>query len=156
MARVLIATDGSACAIGAARRALELLSPPDEVTILCVVDIRSEVAVGGMGLVGGEPLAGPFTGPGGVADLDGVLTAEADEAVRRTVAALGERGETCRRRVSHGDPASEIVRIADEGGYDLVVVGTHGSGFVKRVLVGSVSSHVVHHAQGPVLVIRGS
>lgn len=49
---------------------------------------------------------------------------------------------------------SEIVRIATDGGYDVIVVGSHGSGFVKRVLVGSVSGHVVHHATCPVLVVR--
>lgn len=154
MARVLIATDGSDCAIGAATTALSLLGSGAAVTVVCVVDIRSEVAVGGTGLLGAEPLAMPLADPGAAAELDSALTAEAHQAVERTVAALAEAGAACERLVTHGDPATDIVRVADEGGYDVVVVGSHGSGFVKRVLVGSVSSHVVHHAHCPVLVVR--
>jgi nucleotide-binding universal stress UspA family protein len=59
------------------------------------------------------------------------------------------------RRVVHGDPAIEICRVAEEGRFDLVVIGSHGSGFLKRVLLGSVSHHVLHHhASCPVLVVR--
>jgi nucleotide-binding universal stress UspA family protein len=57
--------------------------------------------------------------------------------------------------VVHGDPAIEICRVAEEGQFDLVVIGSHGSGFLKRVLLGSVSHHVLHHAPCPVLVVRG-
>ena len=35
-----------------------------------------------------------------------------------------------------------------------MVIGTHGHGWIKRVLMGSVSTHVLHHAPCPVLVIR--
>ena len=37
---------------------------------------------------------------------------------------------------------------------DVIVVGTHGHGWLKRVLIGSVSTHVLHHVACPVLVIR--
>ena len=37
---------------------------------------------------------------------------------------------------------------------DVVVVGSHGRGFIKRVVIGSVSEHVVRHCHAPVLVIR--
>lgn len=153
MARVLIATDGSDLAIAAARRAVALLAAPDELTVLGVVDVRSEVAVSGTGLLGAEPLAMPLADPAAAAELDDALTDEARQGVERTIAALG--GLAATPLVTHGDPASEIVRVAEDGGYDLVVVGSHGSGFVKRVLVGSVSNHVVHHAPCPVLVVRG-
>jgi nucleotide-binding universal stress UspA family protein len=151
--KVLIATDGSDCAIGAARRALQLLAPDAELTILSVVDVRSEVAVGGTGLLGAEPLAMPMADPSVAAELDEALTEGARDAVQRTLDALGTdvRADVL---VAHGDPATEIVRVADEGRYDAIVVGSHGSGFVKRVLVGSVSGHVVHHATCPVLVVR--
>jgi nucleotide-binding universal stress UspA family protein len=151
--KVLIATDGSDCAIGAARRALTLLAADAEVTILSVVDVRSEVAVGGTGLLGAEPLAMPMADPSVAAELDEALTEGARDAVQRTLGALGGdvRADVL---VAHGDPATEIVRVAEDGGYDAIVVGSHGSGFVKRVLVGSVSGHVVHHATCPVLVVR--
>jgi nucleotide-binding universal stress UspA family protein len=154
MSKVLIATDGSDCAIGAARTAMSLFAPGSDLTVLSVVDVRAEVAVGGTGLLGAEPLAMPMADPTVAAELDEALTEGARDAVQRTVAALGERGVQPQVLVAHGDPATEIVRVAEDGNYDVVVVGSHGAGFLKRVLVGSVSNHVVHHATCPVLVVR--
>ena len=153
MARVLIATDGSECALHAARTAVTLLRP-EAVTVLSVVDVRSEVAVTGTGLLGAEPLAMPLADPGAAAELDDALTADARASVERTASGLGGGDLQVDRVVAHGDPATEIVRVAEDGGFDVVVVGSHGSGFVKRVLVGSVSNHVVHHSTRPVLVVR--
>ena len=74
------------------------------------------------------------------------------EAIRSGV--LKALGRPAERRVVHGDPAIEICRVAEEGRFDLVVIGSHGSGFLKQVLLGSVSHHVLHHAPCPVLVVR--
>jgi nucleotide-binding universal stress UspA family protein len=152
--RVLIATDGSPGAIAAARTALRVLAPPDHLAVLSVVDVRAEVAIGGSGLLGAEPLTMPLADPTTAAELDDALTAEARAAVDETIAALGPEAVAAERLVRHGDPAAEICRVAAEGGYDVLVVGSHGSGLVKRVLVGSVSRHVVQHAPCPVLVVR--
>jgi nucleotide-binding universal stress UspA family protein len=54
-----------------------------------------------------------------------------------------------------GNPAAEIARLAQDGGYDLVVVGTHGRTGVKRLVLGSVAEHVVRTAPVSVLVVRG-
>ena len=53
-----------------------------------------------------------------------------------------------------GGPAGEIVRFAREGGFDLVVIGTHGRRGVKKLVLGSVAEHVVRMAHCPVLVVR--
>ncbi len=53
-----------------------------------------------------------------------------------------------------GEPASMIERIADEGGYDVVVVGSRGLGTLSRFLEGSVSEHVATHAGATVIVAR--
>jgi nucleotide-binding universal stress UspA family protein len=53
-----------------------------------------------------------------------------------------------------GDPGESIVSAADAEAADLIVVGTHGRGTIGRLLLGSVSEHVVRHAPCPVLVAR--
>ena len=53
-----------------------------------------------------------------------------------------------------GDPAETICRFADEGHYDLVVIGNRGRGLFTELLLGSVSHKVIQHAPCPVLVIR--
>jgi universal stress protein A len=54
-----------------------------------------------------------------------------------------------------GVPAAEIVRYAREHGVDLMVVGTHGRGQLRRAFLGSVADRVVREASCPVLVVRG-
>lgn len=53
-----------------------------------------------------------------------------------------------------GDPARTIERIAGEGGFDTIVVGSRHLGAIDRVLQGSVSEHVATHAQATVVVAR--
>jgi Universal stress protein UspA and related nucleotide-binding proteins len=53
-----------------------------------------------------------------------------------------------------GDPAVTIERIVQDGGYDMVVVGSRHLGAVSRVLQGSVSEHVATHAAATVVVAR--
>jgi nucleotide-binding universal stress UspA family protein len=54
-----------------------------------------------------------------------------------------------------GPPARRIVEDAEGWGADLIVVGTHGRGFWKRALLGSVSNRVMQHASCSVMVVRG-
>jgi nucleotide-binding universal stress UspA family protein len=57
-------------------------------------------------------------------------------------------------RLTMGDPAGEIVRIAAEEGAEMIVLGTHGRTGVTRLLMGSVAEAVVRRAPCPVLVYR--
>ncbi|WP_458187176.1 universal stress protein [Haladaptatus sp. NG-WS-4] len=53
-----------------------------------------------------------------------------------------------------GPPNREIVRYAEQGGFDLVVMGTHGRGGIDRLLLGSVAERVVRASTVPVLTVR--
>ncbi len=59
-----------------------------------------------------------------------------------------------KHRLTIGDPAGEIVRIASEEGAEMIVLGTHGRTGVTRLLMGSVAEAVVRRAPCPVLVYR--
>jgi nucleotide-binding universal stress UspA family protein len=56
----------------------------------------------------------------------------------------------------HGIPASEIARVAQERRADLIVMATHGHGFVSHVLFGSTTERVLRHAPCPVLTVRAT
>jgi nucleotide-binding universal stress UspA family protein len=60
----------------------------------------------------------------------------------------------CTHRLTMGDPAAEIVRIAAEEGAEMIVLGTHGRTGMTRLLMGSVAEAVVRRAPCPVLVYR--
>lgn len=50
-----------------------------------------------------------------------------------------------------GIPAKELLRATVDA--DMIVVGSRGAGGLKKVLLGSVSSHVVHHGHCPVVIV---
>ena len=61
---------------------------------------------------------------------------------------------TVRQEVRWGDqPAYEIRRFVEEEKADLVVMGTHGRGAIKRALIGSVAAGVARAASCPVLLV---
>jgi nucleotide-binding universal stress UspA family protein len=53
-----------------------------------------------------------------------------------------------------GDPAKTIERIAAEGEFDAVIVGSRGLGAISRALQGSTSEHIATHAETTVIVAR--
>lgn len=57
-------------------------------------------------------------------------------------------------RLVMGDPVPTIAKVAKQLESDLVVVGTHGKGWLDRLFLGSVAEGVVRSAPCPVLVVR--
>lgn len=53
-----------------------------------------------------------------------------------------------------GNPAQEILKAAEEGRYDLIVIGAKGHSLLRNLMIGSVADTVVHNAQCPVVVVR--
>jgi nucleotide-binding universal stress UspA family protein len=57
-------------------------------------------------------------------------------------------------RLEEGDPATQILRVAQETGCDLIVLGSHGRTGLDRLLMGSVAEQVVRRASCPVLTVK--
>lgn len=75
-----------------------------------------------------------------------------NEGVRQVEEAGGRAAQTYVRRGGRID--QQIVRLAEEIGAGLVVMGSRGLGGIRRALMGSVSDSVVRHAHCPVLLVR--
>jgi nucleotide-binding universal stress UspA family protein len=62
-------------------------------------------------------------------------------------------GVRSRRLVEDGPPAMVLLRVAEQDGVDLIVVGSRGIGGFDELLLGSTSTQVMHHSPVPVTVI---
>lgn len=67
---------------------------------------------------------------------------------------LHAEGLTVDIELAKGDPANELVRLAGEGGVDLLAMSTHGHRFVKDVILGATVDKVRHLVKIPVLLLR--
>jgi nucleotide-binding universal stress UspA family protein len=144
--RILLATDGS----------------PEAERALGMAATLSERLGAELHLVSVEPMPDPLSWPEArimSPELRGDIRDRAEEAARKLlegqVEKLEERGlEVSEVHAVAGRPDTEIVRVAEEVGAGLVVLGSRGLGPVRRAVMGSVSLSVVHHAHGSVLVVR--
>ena len=59
-----------------------------------------------------------------------------------------------RTMVIQGDPATQIVRLADDENADIIVIATHGLTGLRKFMFGSVTEKVIRLATCPVLSIR--
>lgn len=84
------------------------------------------------------------------------LHRESEQLMVETVRRFREVGIAVEPVIISGNPADEIVRVAETRGVSLIVVGAHGRTTLGQAFLGSVSSDVIRRTGQPVLVIRGS
>ncbi len=89
-----------------------------------------------------------------VASYQQELEAHAESSLEKVTTRFVSKDLPARRIVGHGDPAGEIVRIADEEKVDLIVIATHGMTGWRHLIFGSVAEKVVRFARCPVLTVR--
>ncbi|KAJ4974569.1 hypothetical protein NE237_007743 [Protea cynaroides] len=63
-------------------------------------------------------------------------------------------GVTAETMAQKGNPKEVICEAVEKLNIDLLVVGSHGRGFLQRAFLGSVSSYCVHNAKCPVLIVK--
>jgi nucleotide-binding universal stress UspA family protein len=78
--------------------------------------------------------------------------AEMAAAQRRFEAAAP--GVAIEARAVLGNVLDAILELARSGRFDIVVMGTHGRGGIRRLLMGSVAEAVIRHSPIPVLAVR--
>jgi nucleotide-binding universal stress UspA family protein len=141
--RVLVPVNYSELSEKALRTALEL-HPDADLTALHVIDFRtSDLGPGGWG-------SAPGAFDEWLEDARGhaeKLLADAEEVAAEYDAEI-ETDEVV------GEDASSILEYAEEGDFDLIVIGGHSRSLPARILLGGVSETVVRRARIPVLVVR--
>ncbi len=102
-----------------------------------------------------------FVGPGEAEAADAIARLLKDqekyhkEIAKRAAGRLKDAGLAAEARMVIGDPRATLLDTAAKEHADLIVVGSHGRTGIKKLLLGSVASHVVTHAPCSVLVVRG-
>ncbi|MBC7900350.1 MAG: universal stress protein [Saprospiraceae bacterium] len=146
--KILLATDGakqSDAAIESLKRML--LTDGDEIRIVNVVDMALPMSID---IYGGYL---PDT-----TELEKTAREHAAKILEQTSAKLNAfvdgQKVTVTSEMLFGSPESRIVETAEEWRADLVIIGSHGYSRWERLLLGSVSDSVVHHAPCSVLVVR--
>lgn len=146
--KVLFPTDGGKQS-NAAIQAIErlALSEGDEIKVISVVDMALPMAI---------DIYGGFLPD--TSDIEKSARENAAKTVAETAEKLKAYTDSGRVTIStdilFGSPDSRIVETAEEWRADLIVVGSHGYSRWERLLLGSVSDSVVHHAPCSVLVVR--
>jgi nucleotide-binding universal stress UspA family protein len=135
---IVVGVDGSDASVQAAATAGRLAADLDaKVTAVYVRQLPTTVPPFGAGIY-----------------LDSYLQEGERLAAERAAEALEEAGAPWRFEVRDGDPAIQLDLAAEEQGADLVVVGARGHTVAHCLLLGSVSTRLLHHARRPVLVVR--
>lgn len=104
---------------------------------------------------------GPMTMAGGPVALEGWMGAidaareDLDRALHEAAERLTDAGRRVTTALVEGRPADALIEGACDRSADVLVVGTHGTTGVARLLLGSVAHNVVVHAPMSVLVIPG-
>jgi nucleotide-binding universal stress UspA family protein len=144
--KVLVAVDGSPCSDRAVQSvAMRPWPPGSEVEIVSVPHTR----------VPGTPDAPLFMMEAAHVDALEAERLRAPQRAQRAQECLaGKPGLTVRSTVLEGNPAEVILDEAERWDADLVVVGSHGYGPVKRRVLGSVSQAVALHAACSVEIVR--
>lgn len=149
--KILVATDGS----GHSERAVEMTTNfrfpvPCEIKIVSVIETQIPLNL--------DIYGGGYVPP--VVELEKAARENAlevlENAKRKILEVFEGENVLITTEVLNGSPESQIVETAEKMGANLIIVGSHGYNTWERLLLGSVSDSVVHHAPCSVLVVRNA
>ena len=85
---------------------------------------------------------------------DGYYAEEAQRATDAALKAFEQAGLGAQLLTKRGDAGEEIARAADKGGFDMIVMGSHGHTALGSLVMGSVATRVLASCKIPVLLVR--
>jgi len=150
--KILVPLDGSEHSLKALEEAAQLAKiSSGKITLLNVYSVQP--------LIIPEPSTSGYPG---MPILTGAEASRITEAVRKSGVKILQDGEQrisatkvqVEKMLVEGHTVQEIVRVANEGNFDLIVIGARGISHVKEMFLGSVTDGVIHHAHCAVLVIK--
>ena len=145
--RILITTDGSDFSRTAVEKCCRMVVKPEEtsIKIVSVYELTLPLDV--------------FPAPTDFSErLETGARRQAEEFAEQAAALIREYFPNSNldltTQISTGSPEQILIEEAKNWNADLVVVGSHGRGFWGRMLLGSTTDALVHHAPCSVLVVR--
>jgi nucleotide-binding universal stress UspA family protein len=139
--RVLVATDFSATARAATRRAIALLGLTDRDTLVLAHVVRQPAPV--------ASAVPPYTG----GEIHALVRSESMAELVREAEGLRPVGLAPQVELLDGHPPTALAAAARELDADLIVIGTRGLSGFAHLLLGSTAERLVQSAQCPVLVV---
>lgn len=150
--KFLVAIDGSKASQHALAQAIRLAASGNaRIVLLVVIEPVNNVYFPGM-MPTGEPLV---AWQGVPADqMEKMVSDTARSVLSEAEVTCREAGVQCETLLQSGSPRSIICEVAEKEAPDVLVIGSRGLGTVERLMLGSVSDYVIHHAHCPVLIVR--
>ncbi|ULT58894.1 universal stress protein [Neobacillus drentensis] len=138
--RILVAIDGSKMSEKALRAALDIAK--ERYSKICVIHVEKNLKISeGM--------------PNATIDLlYKEQNNESEDLLKHAVSLAEREGIEIEVQSVMGEPAIQIVKKAEEGNYQMIVMGSRGLGNLKGLMLGSVSQKVSQLSHCPVLIIK--
>lgn len=143
MKPIVLATDGSSSAAEATLQAVKLAHALDAPLVVVSVE---HVSTPGYGYYGYGEI---------VTEMRKIEQEHVEHTLAQATTVAAEHSVPCETVHATGVVADEICHIAKQRGAQMIVIGAHGWGPIRRALHGSVSTAVVHQTPCPVLVVPG-
>ncbi len=136
--KILLPIDGSVYSNAAIDKAVELAKlAGSELTLFFTID---------------SSIYSHSAASGSLSNLEQILRTEMEEVLRAGQEKVRDAGLECVTRSAEGIPGREICEISGE--YDLIIMGTAGRTGIKKMILGSVTQHVVASAKCPVMAVK--
>ena len=150
--KILVPVDGSEHSLKALEEASQIAKMSSgKITLINVYSVQL--------IMMPEPSASGYTGTPVFTGADFSRITEAAQKSGNRILQDGEQrisatGVQVEKMLVEGHTVQEIVRAANDGNFDLIVIGARGISHIREMLLGSVTDGVIHHAHCAVLVIK--